>query len=232
MSDSTKSEINKRNELKLQSANNNDPEILRQYKTLRNRIKSKLKTEKMEYFKDKLIDKDVITKEVWKVSDEILGQSKDLSPKQLSHNGDLISSPKVMARIFNEIFVNKVKKINNDIPPNYLKKDPLVRLRQWLGKREMPPSEFELKNINKEVKRLVKKLKGSRSCGVDQIDSFSLKLASSYIEDVLLHLVNLSLIKYPEGWKTQLIHPLHKKADKTLGENYRPVSHMQFLNRL
>ena len=214
MSDSTKSEINKRNELKLQSANSNDPEILRQYKTLQNRIKSKLKTEKMEYFKDKLIDKDVITKEVWKVSDEILGQSKDLSPKQLSHNGDLISSPKIMARIFNEIFVNKVKKIKNNIP-NYIIKDPLVRLRQWLGKREMPPSEFELKNINKEdLKRLVKKLKGSRSCGVDQIDSFSLKLASSYIEDVLLHLVNLLQIKYPEGLKTQLIHPLHKKADK------------------
>ena len=144
MSDSTKSEINKRNELKLQSANSNDPEILRQYKTLRNRIKSKLKTEKMEYFKDKLIDKDVITKEVWKVSDEILGQSKDLSPKQLSHNGDLISSPKVMARIFNEIFVNKVKKIKNEIP-NYIIKDPLVRLIQWLGKREVPPREFELK---------------------------------------------------------------------------------------
>ena len=33
-------------------------------------------------------------------------------------------------------------------------------------------------------------------------------------------------MKFPQGWKTQLIHPYHKKGDKCTGENYRPVSHI------
>ena len=40
------------------------------------------------------------------------------------------------------------------------------------------------------------------------------------------------MVKYPDGWKTQLIHPLHKKADKILGENYRPVSHIVEISKL
>ena len=69
-------------------------------------------------------------------------------------------------------------------------------------------------------------MKGGRSSGVDTIDSYSIKTASPspYIEDVLLHLVNLSLQKFPTGWKTQLIHPFQKKGDKGVVENYRPVS--------
>ena len=75
-------------------------------------------------------------------------------------------------------------------------------------------------------------MKGGRRSGVDTIDSYSIKTASPYIEDVLLHLVNLSLQKFPTGWKTQLIHPFHKKGDKGVGENYRPVSHIAEISKL
>ena len=232
LSDSTKCEINERNELKLQSATCNDPEILKQYKTLRNRIKSKLKNEKIEYYRNKLENRKATVKEVWKVSYEILGQSRDLSPKQLYHNGDLITSSKTMSNIFNKIFVNKVKKLKNEIPDN-VSKNPVERFGVWLEKREAPVPQFNIKKINKEdLRNQIKKLKGNKSCGIDQIDSFSLKLASPYIEEVILHLVNLSLSRYPDGWKTQLIHPLHKKAEKTVGENYRPVSHIVELSKL
>ena len=75
-------------------------------------------------------------------------------------------------------------------------------------------------------------MKGGRSSGIDTIDSYSIKTASPYIQDVLLHLVNLSLKKYPILWKTQLIHPFHKKGDKGVGENYRPVSHIAEVSKL
>ena len=103
----------------------------------------------------------------------------------------------------------------------------------WLRKRENPITPFNLQPIAKsDLQKILKKLKGNRSSGVDQIDSFSLKLAAPYLEDVLLHLVNLSLAKYPEGWKTQLIHPFHKKGDKSVGENYRPVSHIVEISKI
>ena len=53
---------------------------------------------------------------------------------------------------------------------------------------------FELKLVNKsDLRKYIKKLKGGRSSGFDDVDSFSLKLASHLIEDVLLHLVNLAI---------------------------------------
>ena len=60
----------------------------------------------------------------------------------------------------------------------------------------------------------------------EQTISFSIKKAAPHIEDVLVHIINLSLLNFPLDWKTQLIHPFHKKADKCVGENYRPVSHI------
>ena len=84
------------------------------------------------------------------------------------------------------------------------------------------------------LRKFIKKLKGNRSSGIDQIDSFSLKLAAPHIELVLLHLVNLPIKNgaYPQVWKTQLIYPFYKKGDRTVGENYRPVSHIVELSKL
>ena len=199
---------------------------------MRNLIKSKLPEEEQEYYKNKFIDKKITTSAVWRTAYEILGQNKDLSPKQLFYNGSCISSPEKLANAFNEIFRNKVRNLKNEIP-NDITEEPTDRLRQWLSKRSSPIPEFDLKPItNSDLKKYIKKIKGSRSCGVDQIDSFSLKLASPFIEDTILHLVNLSLLSYPECWKTQLIHPLHKKGDKCVGENYRPVSHIVEISKL
>ena len=77
-------------------------------------------------------------------------------------------------------------------------------------------------------------MKGNRSSGIDQIDSFSLKLAAPLIENVLLHLINLAITEksFANCWKTQLIHPYFKKGDKWVGENYRPVSNIPEVSKL
>ena len=71
-------------------------------------------------------------------------------------------------------------------------------------------------------------MKGKRSCGVDTIDSYSLKLAAPLIEEALLHLINLSIEKYTfaRNWKPQLLMPTFKKKDRLMVENYRPVSNL------
>ena len=51
-----------------------------------------------------------------------------------------------------------------------------------------------------KLRKLLKKIKGNRSCGIDYVDGYSVKLAAPLIEDILLHLVNLSIEKseYPK----------------------------------
>ena len=78
------------------------------------------------------------------------------------------------------------------------------------------------------VRKAVKKMKGKRVRGRDEIDSYSIKLAAPLIEESLVHLVNLSIEthNFANPWKPQLILPFHKKKEKTKVENYRPVSHL------
>jgi hypothetical protein len=77
-------------------------------------------------------------------------------------------------------------------------------------------------------RRIMKKMKPKRVHGVDWIDSYSLKISSPLIEDCLIHLINLSIVKslFSSRWKPQLIFPTHKKNEKDLIENYRPVCHL------
>ena len=74
----------------------------------------------------------------------------------------------------------------------------------------------------------MRKMKPKRVHGVDWIDSYSLKIESPLVEEALIHLINLSINQslFSTRWKPQLIFPLHKKDEKDVIKNYRPVSHL------
>ena len=128
LSDATKEEIIARDRLKKESIESNDPEVLKKYKILRNKIKSKLPGEERMYYENKFNNKDITTKEVWKTAYEILDQNKDLSPKQLFDGDSVISAPKKLAEAFNNIFLNKVKKLKNEVTEKVFI-EPVERLR-------------------------------------------------------------------------------------------------------
>ena len=99
----------------------------------------------------------------------------------------------------------------------------------------MEVSELSLRKITKtELWIILKKRKGNRSSGIDYIDGYSIKVAAPLIEDILLHLVNLTIDKseYPQLWKVNKVSPHFKKGDKTLGENWRPVTDIVFVSKL
>ena len=66
------------------------------------------------------------------------------------------------------------------------------------------------------------------------MDGYSVKLAAPLIDDILLHLVNLTIenSEYPSLWKTNKVSPRFKKGDKTKGENWRPVTDIVFVSKL
>ena len=59
-------------------------------------------------------------------------------------------------------------------------------------------------------------------------------LAAPLIEDILPHLVNLTIdnSEYPTVWKVNKVSPQFKKGDKTKGENWRPVTDLVFVSKL
>ena len=136
--------------------------------------------------------------------------------------GNLITNPGMLANMFNNFFLEKVNKLREKTvaPP---KINPVTRLRQWIEKSEEVLPPFSLKPITRpKLWKLIKGMKGGRTSGVDNIDSYSLKIAAPLIEDALEHLINLSIKSgtFSSFWKPQLIFPHHKKSDKDLLENY------------
>ena len=92
-----------------------------------------------------------------------------------------------------------------------------------------------MKKISKQtLRKILKKRKGNKSSGIDYIDGYSVKLAAPIIEDILLHLVNLTIdnSEYPTLWKINKVSPQFKKGDKTKGENCRPVTDIVFVSNL
>ena len=119
------------------------------------------------------------------------------------------TNPRDIANAINDTFLDKGNDLCeqvNDTPDV----DPRKRLNNFLQKREEEITEFNLKKISKlDLRKLLKKRKGNRSSGIDYVDGYSIKLASPLIEDILIHLVNLTIeeSEYPKLWKINKVSP-------------------------
>ena len=72
----------------------------------------------------------------------------------------------------------------------------------------------------------MKSLKTKKSFGTDGITSEVLKIGANILVVPVTYLINYSIVtgKFPNDWKTSKVIPLHKKGDKKLLKNYRPVA--------
>ena len=71
---------------------------------------------------------------------------------------------------------------------------PEERLKEWINKRNKHIPEFKIRKVTQEeFRKYIQKSKGSKSSGTDEIDSYSIKISAPIIEDVLIHLINLTI---------------------------------------
>ena len=77
-------------------------------------------------------------------------------------------------------------------------------------------------------------MKTSSTCGLDNISSYIIKLALEELLPAITHIINLSISqrKFPSSWKIPKIIPLHKKDEKILAKNYRPVSLLSAISKI
>ena len=82
-----------------------------------------------------------------------------------------------IANTLNDAFLKKVSDLKVKVDLN-IDIDPKVRLQNFLDKRNEKIPEFELKKNNLiKHRKLLKKRKGNRRCGMDNIDGYTIKLA-------------------------------------------------------
>ena len=78
-------------------------------------------------------------------------------------------------------------------------------------------------------------MKNSKASGVDNLDTYILKLVRKKIVPSVCHIINLSIQsnKFPTKWKIAKVVPLYKgKGSKLEPKNYRPVAILPILSKV
>ena len=95
--------------------------------------------------------------------------------------------------------------------------------------------KFKLKAVHPDViLKIISNLKSTQSCGLDNIDSKTIKLVKNELTPVITHIINLSIQQniFPHQWKVAKIIPLHKKDEIIYPKNYRPVSLLPIFSKI
>ena len=230
LSPSLKADILKRDQIQREAQETRSVEKWREYKKLRNSVNNKLKGAKKSWQKNKMKEYSSDSRSTWSHVRSFLGWSTGGPPTQLFHDGTLHSKPAELATIMNNFFVDKIRNLRMNLPPSCL--NPVDLVTSLMHNRTC---SFHLQPVHPDqISKIIDKMKSSKSCGIDTIDSSIIKLVKKELIPVITHLVNLS-IKYkvfPKQWKQAKVVPLHKKDDVLLPKNYRPVALLPIVSKI
>ena len=129
-------------------------------------------------------------------------------------NNKLESDFKIKANYFNSSFASKCTLlINNSAIPNSLNYISKARLSSFCINEEAIPEIINALNINK-------------AHGHDDISIWMIKLCGKSVVKPLSMIFNncIDTGTFPDIWKQSNIIAVHKKGDKQIVNNYRPVS--------
>ena len=159
--------------MKVEASKDQDLEKLATYKRLRNEIKRDLCKDENNYFKTKFHSSETTVSGCWRYANDLLGTSKKShsdSPKMICHNNRVYTTPKDVANILNNIFIEKVKKLR-DQTTTASNNSAADRLKAWLETRETEIPTWQLQTIDAlKLRKIISKVKWHTSCGIDFID--------------------------------------------------------------
>ena len=195
------------------------------HKNLRNTVKNA----KYKYKKDKVDENIDNPSSLWGTVKNFMDWKKTGTPSQIVKDNILYKKAEEVAKIMNEYFVEKIRNLKlkfGDIPVAFEHCH-----KAMLGKKCKLSMKFV---TQKKVLKILKNLKNSRSLAIDELDSYSLKIAAEVIAPCVHHIVTLSIMQqnFPSAWKFSKVLPLHKKLCVLERKNYRPVSILSPLSKV
>ena len=232
LSTETKQLLKERNQAQMWAASTKNPDDWSAYKKLRNKATKQLKIEKSSWQKNKLELCSNDSGKLWSNVKGWLNWSSVSSPTKLFNEGSIETSPRRLATIMNNFYINKVNQIRENLP--YSNIDPLQQLRQM---RNGSNSLFTLQPVHPElVCKIIGELRNSKSTGLDNIDTFVLKIVRNEITPAVTHIVNLSINSstFPTLWKHAKVIPLLKPGsdDQLDPKSYRPVALLPVVSKV
>ena len=222
-----KDEIKRCNDILTQAIKNNDPNYWREFRNKKNLLNKEIKNLKSKYLKSKLTQKN----NNWKFLKQYNKQEKCSPPMSIVINGNNMTSPKEIANISNNYFIQKIEKIRNEFFNDIV--SPMEIVNKLIPRVE---ENLDIPLISiKQTIQLINNTKNSNSTGHDDINNKFLKKCKIKIAPHITHLINSILItkNFSKIYKISKILPLSKPdLDKNLISSYRPINNLCCVEKL
>ena len=221
--------IKKRNNLYKRLSKSGQIYFKIKYKQMRNKVTKQIKILKGKY-ESKIIKRSKNNRKIFYSyvnSNKKGGGCRKVGPlmKINEEDGkeDLVEDDKNVAALLNDYFCTVFNKVK--------KEDESNMLMESRNQDDL----LEIINISDEdVKNAISDFKVNKSPGIDGITStYAIKIKDILAKPLrLLFSKSLQTNEIPEDWKKANITPIFKKGDKSLVENYRPVSLTVFFGKV
>jgi hypothetical protein len=194
-----------------------------EYKKQRNVVSAKVKAAKEAYI-TKIVGDNYDTAHIWRAINTITHKST-----RSNSLDNIVASPDD----FNDHFVS-VSSLTNSTSKQAHHEYSNPLLAQFCKDHILPGDSFRIPEIAvHEVGGYISSLKDKKSMGLDNINSFILKLALPFIVETLTFIYNLCILtnSFPEAWKSAKVIPLPKNNDTFDLNNFRPISILPILSK-
>lgn len=188
----------------------------RMYRKLRNFASREEKSLKSQYYCKLIEDAKNDSSSMWKAIKQTL-PSNHMDTNAIFSNGKLHTSFIDIAEHLNQHFSNIGK---------YLAK-AFRNTSSALSKNVTSAYDFKLNPVSEMfVHKELSKMKANKAIGLDKISARLLRDAAWVIAPSLTYIINssLKLGKFRSHWKCAKVTALFKQGDRTIMDNYRPIS--------
>lgn len=194
-------------------------------------LKTMIRQAKKQYYETKLKKHKGDMKNTWGVIKSLIGRnSTDQSPfpEHIEKDNHLVYNKKIICNTLNEYFVSIGPKLSDEIQQNVN-----ISYRDYLTNPFQ--NKFSFQNIDeKYVIKIIDSLK-PKNCSTDDCISVKLiKSLKSEISKALCIMINQSINTgiFPDRLKQAKVIPIHKKDNKNIISNYRPISILPALSKV
>ncbi|XP_060805091.1 uncharacterized protein LOC132902787 [Amyelois transitella] len=196
------------------------------YTRYRNKCQKVIFRSNVEYDKKTIIDCNNNIKKIWDKINALLGNKKQSLDELILNNMKNNGSIDVICNEFANTFSNEIKQIKHSCDQKWLDRNSYINPSSVFMRWQPVDSN--------DVKKIIDKMDKNKSPGSDLVRMSDLKLIVDKISPVLAKLINLSVKnkKFPTKLKEAIIRPIHKRGNKKVYSNYRPIAILSAIDKI
>lgn len=195
-------------------------EIRNRYKLLRKKYRLAVKNAKVQYYSNLVLASKNKSKSMWQITNSLMNNNSKAEPLPIEVTSDN----------FNNFFVDNVNRVSDSIPLS------INDSTTYVNKYPKPKTNFQFNQVSvEEMYKKINSISNSKCLDIYGINSFIIKLSSCFVSEVLTHIFNECLISgciFPGKLKNIKVVPVHKKGDRKVENNYRPISLVPVISKV